>query len=286
MFLKKISLPFLIFHLLWINSINIRESFAIIPFYDIPYSDDLKKESLSIGRSAYQLLYFGQIKEALNLAKLAISLNKDDEKLWAILAEVQMANDLKKDALESLAKGKKINPMMSELYFAESSIYLSEKKYKNAKRSIKDGLKIQPENPKAIFQLANIYLIERKYDKAINSFNEAIELKKDFWQAINNKGLVYFELDEIELSEKYFEKAIYFEENAEPLLGLAAAILNKDRDRAIQLTKKALLQDPKYVSNSYRKEQLWGIKIQKVTKELLNIEELKADIIFAKQYLK
>ena len=60
--------------------------------------------------------------------------------------------------------------------------------------------------------------------KAIKTFNEAIKYKKDFWQAINNIGLAYFELDETELSKKYFEDAIKFEINAEPMLGLATSI--------------------------------------------------------------
>tara|TARA_Y100001970_G_scaffold205126_1_gene249801 strand:- start:8770 stop:9630 length:861 start_codon:yes stop_codon:yes gene_type:complete len=286
MFFKKISIPLLIFHFFWISAINIQELFAVIPFYNVPYSKNLKKESLSIGKSAYQLLYFGQIKEALNLAKLAISLNANDEKLWAILADAQIANNLNKKALESLERGKQINPFMSELYFAESSIYVGEKNFIKAKKAIEEGLKIQPNTPTAIFQLGNIYLMEFKYNKAINSFNKAIKIKTDFWQAFNNIGLAYFELDKIELSIKYFEKAVELEDNGEPLLGLAASILYKDKKRAIQLTKKALLKDPQYVSKTYRKEQLWGSKIQKITNQLLMLKELEEDIIFAKQYLK
>ncbi|BCV05802.1 MAG: hypothetical protein CM15mV117_280 [Caudoviricetes sp.] len=48
---------------------------------------NLNQESLSIGKNAYQLLYFGQYHESLNLAKLAVQINKNDEKLWLILSE-------------------------------------------------------------------------------------------------------------------------------------------------------------------------------------------------------
>jgi len=282
---KRFSLILLLFPFLWINSIEMKNSFAIVPFYSIPNSKELEKESLSIGKSAYQLLYFGQFKESLNLAKLAISLNNKNETLWSILAEAQIANNLHTKALKSLDEGKKINPMMSELYFAESNIYLSKENFNKAKKAIMKGLEIEPENTTAIFQLGNIHLMEKNYSKAIKSFNKAIKLKKDFWQAKNNIGLAYFELEKIELSIQYFEEAISFEKNAEPMLGLATSIQTKDRKRAVDLTKKALLKDPKYVSNSYRKEQLWGEKIQKATKKLLDFEELKADIIFAKKYL-
>ena len=285
MSIKKISLSLLILPFILIDSLIVKKASGIIPFYNIPYEKQLEKESLSIGKSAYQLLYFGQIKEALNLAKLAITLNNKSEELWAILAETQLANGLKKDALKSLNEGKKINPNKSELYFAESTIYISEKNFSKARKAIIKGLKIDPENTTAIFQLGNVFLMEKKYNNAIKSFVEAIQFKTNFWQAKNNIGLAHFELNNIELSIKYFEDALRIEQNAEPLLGLATSIQKKDKKRAIDLTKKSLLQDPKYVSHIYREEQLWGEKIQQATNELFKLKELEDDIKTAKQYL-
>ena len=57
-------------------------------------------------------------------------------------------------------------------------------------------------NYKAIFQLGNIFLMEKDYLMAINLFDKALKIKPDFWQAINNKGLAYFEKDNINLSIK------------------------------------------------------------------------------------
>ena len=75
---------------------------AVVPYYFFPSIKNLEKESLSIGKNAYQLLYFGQYKQSLNLAKLAIQINKRDEKLWLILSEAQIANKQYKNALTSL----------------------------------------------------------------------------------------------------------------------------------------------------------------------------------------
>ena len=60
---------------------------SVVPYYYLPTIKNLKKESLSIGKNAYQLLYFGQNEQSLNLAKLAVQINKTDEKLWLILAK-------------------------------------------------------------------------------------------------------------------------------------------------------------------------------------------------------
>ena len=255
---------------------------ALVPYYYLPTIKNLEKESLSIGRNAYQLLYFGQIKESLNLAKLAVKINKLDEKLWLILSESQIANNLYEEALISLKKAENINPNLSEIYFSKSSIFLKQLNLKEAKIALKSGLRITPKNHKAIFQLGNIFLMEKNYLSAIKFFDKAIKIKPEFWQAINNKGLAYFEQDKINKSIELFEKAISLEENAEPLLGLASCLRLQDINSAILLAKKALIKNPNYVEYNYRKEQLWGEKIQISTEKLLKNDQLKQDIKNAK----
>ena len=254
---------------------------AIVPYYYLPETKKLKKEALSIGKQAYQLLFFGQIKDSLNLAKLAVKLDDTNETLWTILAEAQIANKLYDDGLISLNNAQRIKPKMGEIYFAKSSIYLKQSKIKKAKISLQSGINLLPKNFNAIFQLGNIYLMEKDYEKALKEFDKAIEIKKDFWQAINNKGLAYFELDKINLSIISFKNAISVEENAESLLALASCLETQDIDRAIFLAKKALTQDPNYVEYKYRKEQLWGEKLQSFTKKLFRNPKLKEEIISA-----
>ncbi|MDC3077858.1 tetratricopeptide repeat protein [Prochlorococcus sp. AH-716-O05] len=280
--MKKSILKILFFSII-ISHIFIAESLkALIPYYYLPETKSLEKKGLAIGKQAYQLLYFGQIKDSLNLAKLAITINDKNETLWTILAETQIANKLYSDALISLNNAQKINPTMGEIYFAKSTIYLKQSKIKKAKISLEQGIEIFPKNFKAIFQLGNIYLMEKNYEKAIEEFDKAIKIKVDFWQAINNKGLAYFELNKIDLSIISFKKAIKIEENAEPILALASCLKNKDNNNAIALARKALNKEPNYVDFNYRKEQLWGEKLQSSTEKLFENPQLKKEILFAK----
>ena len=255
---------------------------SLVPYYYVPTNKTLQKESLSIGKNAYQLLYFGQYKESLNLAKLAVKINPKNENLWLILSEAQMRNKLFKKALISLNKAQKINPNNSEIYFAKSNIYFEISEIKNAKNALKKGLKKNPNNYKAVFQLGNIFLMEKNYSTAIKFFDKSVKIKPDFWQAINNKGLAYFEENNINLSIKFFEKAISIDDNAEPLLGLASCLRIKDIKLALQLAKKALRKDPKYVNYDFRKEQLWGEKLQSSTEILLQNNQLQTDVVLAK----
>ena len=254
----------------------------LVPYYYFPSIKNLNEEGLSIGKNAYQLLYFGQYEKSLNLAKLAVKINKKDEKLWLILSEAQVANKLYKNALISLNKAQKINSDNSEIYFAKSNIYLKVSQLQNAKTSLERGLRIDPNNYNAIFQLGNILLMESNYSGAIKLFDKSVKIKPNFWQAINNQGLAYFEKNNINQSMEHFEKAISIEENAEPLLGLASCLRKKDIEVALKLAKKALTKNYNYVNYDYRKEQLWGEKIQAETEILLKNDRLEREVILAK----
>jgi len=276
--LRKIIWIFLIsFYFFQIEKVQ-----AIVPYYYFPTIKNLQKQSIYIGKNAYQLLYFGQYEDSLNLAKLAVKINAKDEKLWLILAEAQIANKEYKNALNSLNEAEQIDSNISEIYFLKSNVYLKISQQTKAKNALEKGIKIEPNNYKAIFQLGNILLMEKNYLEAIKLFDKSIKIKPDFWQAINNQGLAYFERNNVNLSIKLFENALLIEENAEPLLGLASCININNNKLAIQLAKKALAKDPKYVNYDYRKEQLWGEKLQASTEILLQNEQLKKDVILAK----
>ena len=283
--LKKLLICKILFlQLSGLNIFSFKKAQAFVPFYYLPSKNFLNKNGSEIGKNAYQLLYFGQFKEGLALAKLAISLNPDDENLWTLLAEAQISNKLFDDALFSIKKGKLINPSKSELYFAEGSIYLTQNKNQKAKNSLKEGLRIQPKNINALFQYGNIFLMEKNYEKALSNYNKIIEIKANFWQAINNKGLIYFEQNKMLLAINNFTKAIEIEKNAESMLALAVSLQETNKKKSILLVKEALKKDPNYVSYKFREEQLWGIKLQKATEELLKLEELKKVVSIANLY--
>ena len=85
-FLKKIIYISLIsFYFFKVDQVK-----SLVPYYYSPTIKNLQKKSLSIGKNAYQLLYFGEYEQSLNMAKLAVKINKTDEKLWLILAEAQV----------------------------------------------------------------------------------------------------------------------------------------------------------------------------------------------------
>ena len=258
---------------------------AIVPYYNMPSREFLEQNSLIYANRAYQLLSIGRLNEGLQFAKLALSFDQNNEKLWAILAEAQMRNNLFKDALKSIHKGKSLNSEIADFYFVESSIYLQREKLRKARKTLENGLIIEPKNTFALFQLGNIFIMEKNYKEALKIFERAVKIKSDFWQVINNIGLVYYEINEKLFAEINFKKAISIERNGETLLALAVTLQNKDYKKSIFLAKEALKLNPSFVSNEYREEQLWGDKIQEATQQLFAAQELKGDIDQAEEYM-
>ena len=85
--MKKILKKLIYVSFIIVYFFQIKQVQSLVPYYYLPTIKNLEREAFSIGKNAYQLLYFGQYKQSLNMAKLAVKINKNDEKLWLILSE-------------------------------------------------------------------------------------------------------------------------------------------------------------------------------------------------------
>ena len=66
-FKKIICISLISFYFLKVEQVK-----SLVPYYYFPTIKNLREESLSIGKNAYQFLYYGQYEQGLSLAKLAV----------------------------------------------------------------------------------------------------------------------------------------------------------------------------------------------------------------------
>ena len=258
-------------HLLFIISfVSILKipTYAFSPQIYEPNQVELKSTSISLGKTAAQLLQIGQAKEAVRLAKLAISLNPEDERLWAILAETQIRNKELEEAINSIDEAIKIRPKNANFYFAKASIYMQNKKSNLAINIINKGLLLDTKNANGYFQLGNAKIMENKLIEALKDFKKAASLKKNFWQATNNQGLVLYELGKKSNAIKKWREVIKTTKDAEPLLALATGLYESNKKESIELAIQALEKNPNYISIEFQREQLWGKKLQQDPQKL------------------
>ena len=99
-----------------------RPTNAFFPKINEPNQQELESTSIQIGKTAIQLIQFGQANEAIKLLELAIKLNPKEASLWITLAEAQVRSEKKNEALLSLSEAIQLKPKEESIYFSKASI--------------------------------------------------------------------------------------------------------------------------------------------------------------------
>ena len=253
---------------------------AVIPYVYVPTSEELTGSAVGIGRTAAQLLQMGQPKQAAKLAALAVRLDPQDERLWSVLAEAQLRSDDLDQASQSLARAKDLNPNKPGLWFAQAALALRNQQPEDAIPLIQRGLELDPKNASAYFDLGNARIMLDDLSSALISFEQATNLKPDFWEALNNQALVLYEMGQPEEAIRRWRAVLKIEENAEPLLALAAALHQQgdNSDVPLGMAREALDKEPNYVLTPHQVEQLWGVKIRQAAARLLALPEMASSV--------
>ncbi len=252
-------------------------SIAFFPRINEPNQQEFESTSRQIEKTAIQLIQFGQYKEAIKILKLALKLNPTEETLWTTLADAQFKSKDSNNALLSLDKVLEINPKNASIYFAKGSIYMNSKNLENAILMLNQGLLLDNKNETGYFQLGNAYIIQKEYKKALHTYNKVTKLNPNFWQVINNKGLILYEINKKEEALSKFKLAAELSNNAEPRLALAITIYSMKgiSIETLNIAKNALIDNPKYADIEYQSEQLWGRKLKHSAKLFFKTKEMK-----------
>ena len=245
---------------------------ALIPYYYLPDQKDLKNTIDEINKGAIYFLEINKIDEAIKRAYLSYSLDKTFSLSSLILSEALI---LKKDfqsAKKIINIALRHNKNEPKIYYLAAKIYFLEDDLKKSKNLIDEALKLNEESIDILFLLGNINLKKNLYAEAIEVYEKILNINNGFWPAHNNIGLANFELGKIELSKTNFINALKNTNNAESMLGLAIVLFtqNPDNEESFNIAKKAILSSPKFINSEFRKSELWGVEIQKITSKFFS----------------
>ena len=154
---------------------------------------------------------------------------------------------------------------------------MNSKNLENAILMLNQGLLLDKKNETGYFQLGNAYIMLKEYKKALHTYNKVTKLNPNFWQVINNKGLILYEINKKEEALSKFKLAAKLSNNAEPRLALAIASYSMKgiSIETLNIAKNALIDNPKYADIEYQSEQLWGRKLQHSAKLFFKTKEMK-----------
>jgi len=255
---------------------------ALVPYVYLPQQKELEGAGLGIAQAAARLLRMGQAEDAARLAELTVRLLPSDPRGWIVLAEARLRSGQTDAALEALVRAKRLDPANAGIWFAEGSLALRKNRPAEAVPLLRKGLELDPRNAGAYFDLGNAQLLLNQSGAALQSFERASKLRPNFWEAINNQGLVLYEAGQQEDAIKRWRQVLKIKPDAaETALALAASLNSRgpaEQLEAVGLAQRALADEPSYVLDSYRKEQLWGERLRAATRALLARPELKAAV--------
>jgi tetratricopeptide (TPR) repeat protein len=258
----------------------------MVPYVFLPSAKGLQEAGLGIAEEAVQMLRMGQPEYAARLAELTVRLLPNDPRGWVLLAEAQLRDNNTKEALNALARAKRLDPNNPGIWFAEGALALRNGKAGDALALIQKGLQFDRRNAGAFFDLVNAHILLDQPEPALKAFERAASLRSNFWEAINNQGLVLYERGQIQEAMQRWRKVLTIKPGvAESSLAMAAALHSQsptNRDEAFRLAESALADDPNYVKDDYQKEQLWGPKLREAARVLLAEPSLKPAVERAK----
>jgi tetratricopeptide (TPR) repeat protein len=255
---------------------------ALVPYVYTPRPAELEAAGLGIAQASARLLRMGQAEDAARLAALTVRLLPNDPRGWLLLAEAQLRSRQTRKAGLALARAKLLDPNNPGIWFAEGSLALRDGRPSDAVSLLEQGLKLETRNAGAFFDLGNAHIQLGNQGPALAAFERASKLRRDFWEAINNQGLVLFEKGQTPEAVRRWRQVLRIKPTAaEPTLALAAGLYgngSQDRTEAIELAGRALDADPNYVLESFQKDQLWGPKLRSATQVLLADPALRASV--------
>jgi tetratricopeptide (TPR) repeat protein len=246
---------------------------------------NLRQQGLGLAQDAARRAEFQQYDVALQQAELATQLVTDDYRIWALVADINLRLDRAKEAIPALNQARKLAPNEPSILFALGSAAFRQAEYNASIDYIQSGLKIKPNVPGAIFDLGNAYYKLNRLADAVASFEKAVGQKKDFWEAMNNIGLVRYEQGQVDRAVAGWTQSIEVaikrkEKPAEPQLALAVVTFAKGNvEKAYEQGEAALKSDGRYGNLEFLKEQLWGDRLMVDTQKFLETPRMKAAIL-------
>jgi tetratricopeptide (TPR) repeat protein len=164
------------------------------------------------------------------------------------------------DALADFSKAVEQDAAFAPALFKKSEILQSMNRIDDALTSAQELVKKFPDSSANWSLQGNIQMQKSLWNESLASYDRALALDKNSVETMINQGVVYQELDQLDLAEKLFKKALTsgkFKDLIYNNLGYLE-IRRMHWDLASQYVKKALDIDPKnplYVKNWERIQQ-------------------------------
>ena len=163
----------------------------------LPLSEDNLQRSNVTKESIWLNLFYVSYAEKNNseskeyLQKL-IDVNYQDPQIYSFYSNILIEEGKQEQALEILKTGREFFDTDVNLIIAELNYYLGQEDFVKAEELLTLAVEEDPNNHQLFFALGSSYDNLGNFEKAENAYKEAVDIKSDFYDALYNLGVMYY----------------------------------------------------------------------------------------------
>lgn len=194
-----------------------------------------------IDRAAY-LISNSNPREALNDLETALELNPNSAPAWMYLAQAQLASGDAAAALESGLRANALDLTLVPVYLTLAQAYIATGQAAQAVAVLQTYTIYKPDDKAAFLSLGTAYNAAGDYPLALKTLDRYLEKDPHNAEAYFQRGTAYLNLENADLAEADFKKAIgYDPSDFDSQLGLARVydLQGKPNDAFLQVEKNA-----------------------------------------------
>ena len=154
--------------------------------------------------------------------KKLIEVNYQDPQIYAYMGNIFLEEKDDENALKYIKYGRELFETDVNLIITELNYYLSKNDYVSSEKLLKLAVEEDPNNHQLFFALGSSYDELDDFKKAEEAYLEAIDIKSDFYDALYNLGVMYYNRGGDMLNEanniKDFKKYDHAKKKAENLM--------------------------------------------------------------------
>jgi tetratricopeptide (TPR) repeat protein len=163
----------------------------------LPLSEENLQRSNVTKESIWLNLFYVSYAEKNNseskeyLQKL-IDVNYQDPQIYSYYSNILVEEGKQDEALEILKTGREFFDTDVNLIIAELNYYLGQEDFLKAEELLTLAVQEDPNNHQLFFALGSSYDNLGNFEKAENAYKEAVDIKPDFYDALYNLGVMYY----------------------------------------------------------------------------------------------
>ena len=121
-----------------------------------------------------------------------IDVNYQDPQIYSYYSNILIEEGKQDEALEILKTGREFFDTDVNLIIAELNYYLGQEDFLKAEELLTLAVQEDPNNHQLFFALGSSYDNLGNFEKAENAYKEAVDIKPDFYDALYNLGVMYY----------------------------------------------------------------------------------------------